>query len=847
MKNIGNDLVKNQEPSVRTSAPFGTEPVKGAAPKGRPYALLRGWFLLIALVILTLGLSALPAVGLGDGSAITKEITSQGIDSYTGDYDVTYRLVINPSAVDLVAGEYVTVKDTVETGNLSIDYTSIRAEPSQGVHWNSAGSTITYRIPDETAVTITYTAHVIGSGQVRFTNTAAIAGTEHSDSVTRDANIPSSLPPATGSIRVLKFENYDMTKTLPGVEFQVYEAVYDPLTSSWSQGRFVKNVTTNSEGIAEITGLQTSTTSSEHWYMVLEQGAPTVNGITYQSNTTQYTFQIRATSEVDYTKRYYCNGDVLTVRNTPSADNAINVNVVKYWQGEDGDTSMRPDSITLYLYQDDGINEILYDTLTVPVDRNTASTTYALADLPYGYTYRVDEKEMVGYTTAFSTDRRSTSGDIVLYNTRDPEVTGPTLTVNKAWMPDSAAGSEVTVTVYKRQTGTSDPLETVGILTLTEAGNWTDSMENLEEGYDYFLEEIGSTNIEVYSEDGGTVSGVSLDGHTVYPVSFNGGEGTMTIVNESGNTGSLSISKKLENAGGDTQWIRFDVDLQNTVGIGISGNYGLTGPAYNDSHAPITSIDFVNGKGTFWINADGTERTVTITGLPEGALYSVMESDPEREYKLSVSENAQGVISASGANVRFVNVPDTGISFTVNKVWLDSDGNVLSGDDISGLQAEMSLIRYSAPAAQPGTPSYYATANERNYGPFPAGSRIIISFDTYQYQGTSVSANGNTLTYHVSGHAEIEYTINSPTNITFGNQGAVDMSTLSISQEKTSQTVTSITLPQNGSWSYGFTDLPSSGPDSNYTYGVEETWISSPEFRFESIVYSGSIFFQFFL
>ena len=66
MKNIGNDLVKNQEIAVRTSAPFGTEPVKGTAPKGRPYALLRGWFLLIALVILTLGLSALPVLGLAD-------------------------------------------------------------------------------------------------------------------------------------------------------------------------------------------------------------------------------------------------------------------------------------------------------------------------------------------------------------------------------------------------------------------------------------------------------------------------------------------------------------------------------------------------------------------------------------------------------------------------------------------------------------------------------------------------------------------------------------------------------------------------------------------------------------
>ncbi|MBR4501352.1 MAG: Cna B-type domain-containing protein, partial [Clostridia bacterium] len=81
MRNFSNDLVKIKEGAVRTSAPFGTELVKGTAPQGRPYALLRGWFLLIALVILTLGLSALPAVGLGEESLILT-VQKQWLDEF---------------------------------------------------------------------------------------------------------------------------------------------------------------------------------------------------------------------------------------------------------------------------------------------------------------------------------------------------------------------------------------------------------------------------------------------------------------------------------------------------------------------------------------------------------------------------------------------------------------------------------------------------------------------------------------------------------------------------------------------------------------------------------------------
>ena len=226
----------------------------------------------------------------------------------SGNNIAQFRITVNPGALRINNGENYTLTDTFS--NLSIDYDSIKinTEPQKDVHYNFSANQGKFEIPDETEVTITYNARVLGTGKITFTNVAEIMGTKSAanKTVTIDKNAIGSA--SNKSIKILKYEEGDMSTILKGAIFGLYYA------DGVNKDNEITRVTTDEHGKARIYGSQDRDgwTLNPGWnYYIKEIEAPEK----YNLNETKYHFSIGDQSDPD--NNIYCSGDTIAIPNTP--------------------------------------------------------------------------------------------------------------------------------------------------------------------------------------------------------------------------------------------------------------------------------------------------------------------------------------------------------------------------------------------------------------------------------------------------------------------------------------------------------------------------------------------------
>ncbi len=471
---------------------------------------------------------------------LKKSATKATLDGNTGNYIVDYTLQLNPKAEKL--GDTNSLQLVDESKNLSIDLTSIVATPSLGVSWNrDSDNKLVFTIPNETAVTITYKAKVVGSGNVNYSNKATLYGQDKTSGDSVDMSSSSHGSAVTYKMNILKYEEGDVMTKLEGVEFDLYmlestsEAGNHPASDgkdskpSENDSRWVpindkdKPFVTDSEGHIKIDAdtLKSHDSKDTHegnaldrqcWYMLKEHAAPTVNGVQYELDRTPHMFWIDPNADADYSKSVYANDDTITISNKPKDNTKIGFTIKKLWQG--ADASQLPDQITIHLRQKNSIydsNDTATDVKQITLKKSdfngSLEWTGEFKDLEKGKAYFIVEDPVDGYKTTYEDENTigyTRNGTISLTNSTDTEFKvskkwvesdGTTELTDEANLPDSI---QIKLLQDGKQYGDT--------YTIEKSKNWELTIPNLPAGSKYTVEEIVPEGYEqlslTYGDDG---------------------------------------------------------------------------------------------------------------------------------------------------------------------------------------------------------------------------------------------------------------------------------------------------------------------------------------------------------
>ena len=183
---------------------------------------------------------------------LDKQLLNEGAlggTNRTAQYKITY----NPAKATLNGGNPVTMTDVL-SASLSLDYSSISittdpegASVSYVAKGNDdGGTTVTYTIPDEISVTITYSAMVVGNGSVTITNKASVNGKDKTSTYTKDYGSAAEGEGAVASFKIVKVDGYDASKKLEGVQFKIF--CENPTLAFDKQGTKEIYLTTDANG-----------------------------------------------------------------------------------------------------------------------------------------------------------------------------------------------------------------------------------------------------------------------------------------------------------------------------------------------------------------------------------------------------------------------------------------------------------------------------------------------------------------------------------------------------------------------------------------------------------------------
>ncbi len=209
---------------------------------------------------------------------------------YTADSSpvVTYTIKINPNAGDLNPNSNkLDVTDTMGSG---LDFIrgslEVNGEKSNSYQYNDETHELTFNVPDETAIVVTYRCYVNLPANTEFQpddsfNTVKIAGikTEQKETTT---TITGSVFEANGTtsgvgnaITIYKYLNGDLTRPLGGATFDIYKVntkivngllTVDETNPIKEFYRTVTTATTGDIGYARISGL-----GADEVYVIVEQ------------------------------------------------------------------------------------------------------------------------------------------------------------------------------------------------------------------------------------------------------------------------------------------------------------------------------------------------------------------------------------------------------------------------------------------------------------------------------------------------------------------------------------------------------------------------------------------------
>lgn len=323
---------------------------------------------------------------------LKKELLTADEDLIKTDEDIwpEFRISINDGEQLLNGGEPLTMTDTGT--NLSLDITTILAEPSEGVTWDMTDNTVTYTIPDATRVVITYRARVtmatmpeVGSSQsITFSNRVEMKGYSDEVEKTAERRNAGQGSASIASFNLIMYEAGNMNKRLSGAKFQLQDQDEKPVRDK--NGKPVEFVS-DDDGMITIKGdlgnLGWVINEGEKYYLE-ELEAPTG----YILAKSKFQFTVSADGTTDYSHYIYYSGYIMTVKNYPGTD----VRVQKTWTN--GNQRHDADNVEVTLQQkkgwdgewtnvirmetDDGWTDLQSRTLTLDKDNNWAGIFYEL-------------------------------------------------------------------------------------------------------------------------------------------------------------------------------------------------------------------------------------------------------------------------------------------------------------------------------------------------------------------------------------------------------------------------------------------------------------------------------------
>ena len=228
-----------------------------------------------------------------------------------------YELVVNPRARDLdPSSDRLTLTDTLSP-SLIVDTDSIEIDPPSQSTLDLEGQDMIFQIPDETSVTITYRAFILGMGNVMIQNTANLLNyTLQTPANEVTVGFSGGGSAQVYSINIYKHKNHNLLTPIQGAVFALFAK--DPVTGSWYQKTNHAN-----QPIQFVTGpdghiLIRGDMDSDGWTLIkgkeyyLQEISPPYG---YESDDTKHYF--RFGDYPDYSKNIYINGDTLRIENSP--------------------------------------------------------------------------------------------------------------------------------------------------------------------------------------------------------------------------------------------------------------------------------------------------------------------------------------------------------------------------------------------------------------------------------------------------------------------------------------------------------------------------------------------------
>ena len=159
-----------------------------------------------------------------DYLCLTKELSN--LAEIDNDHRIAkYRITFNPLQGRVNGGEDIILRDTWSE-SLNIDYSSIRIttvpeSANENVSYTISGYTATFTIPDQTKVVIEYSAVVLGTGPVEFSNDAAAGDWEDGTKETYTFSTHSTGTGVGVYFPVLKVDENNNRIRIPGVKFKL--------------------------------------------------------------------------------------------------------------------------------------------------------------------------------------------------------------------------------------------------------------------------------------------------------------------------------------------------------------------------------------------------------------------------------------------------------------------------------------------------------------------------------------------------------------------------------------------------------------------------------------------------
>ncbi len=834
---------------------------------------------------------------------LTKEqIAGPTFNKETGIYEVQYKLVANPNAEKLGTENFLTLKDTLH--NLNVQTGSIKVTPSGGVSWDydtnnmveGTNGILTFTIPNETRVEITYTANVVGTGTVNYSNTAELYGQSKEEKGTKNGDSSMEGTSSLYFMNIHKYEEGDLTVSLEGVKFDLYvlnDGYLDDSSSknnkpSESDSRWTRvndedkpfetdesgNVAINAETLAIHDPTHNNLLNihdglyRRQWYKLVETENPVINGVEYEGQGTTYLFWIDDTADANVSKGIIANGDTVLISNKPKDDTKIGLQIKKTWEVEDTDDI--PDSISFDLYQKENQyadNSTAKKIRTIELKKSDFTDSNGnvktvwndvFQDLPSGYAYFIKEQSIDGYIVTYDENnsygytKTSTIG--VTNKKQDITIEKKWLDENGKELPDGPSKFDsIVVNILKDG-------EEYKSVTLKKEEGWKVTLKDLEFPGTYTVSE---PNVKGFVLDNLKYTVTDPDGKTENSSSGLSSEGTVTITNKKK---TIKVQKIWQNQyGNDLSENDPGDDLIQSIKITVYedgevyGRYEL-----ERSNNWELELDDLDWKGKFTVEEDPVNG-YTLNNIE----YYTSAGDYISDQNLSDS----GTIKVKNKKVPIT--PDTSkASVTVQKKWLDSNSEEIGESSIKNAEATVQLVRYRK--VKSGATIHFITgwANPRSINTEFANSINVKNNErielTYQYTGWAPNAE----LYYPDGNGLQQLNLSSDKNetaktITYTfDSGTYSDIYLWVGQSEqfasvipqydnnileTSDSDSEIDSTYNGeikvlnysySWTAVFNDLPKSetinGITYEYTYGIEEKSCTSG-YAFDHFVVDGTV------